>query len=188
VRPESAQLDDLLRAREAKGLRVPLLGRILVLSYGLVNVAASVGFAEAPGDTSPAVAALVIATLGLTLALNLELLALLGRQEKVATVGWVGAGMDALFVVALSVLAQLAGADDGLSPGYVFKTEMPITALAVVAINGLALRPRYPLLVGAGALIALLLPGRGSCSAPSPPSAPTGPRSMRARPWIRAAS
>ena len=49
VRPERAQLDDLLRAREAKGLRVPLLGRILVLSYGLVNVVASVGFAIGAG-------------------------------------------------------------------------------------------------------------------------------------------
>jgi len=158
VASQSAELDELLRTREAQGLRVPLWGRILVLGYGLLNVAASVGFTEAPGDTSPTVAALVIATLIVTLAVNLKLLALLRRRERVSLVGWVGAGMDALFVVALSVLAQLAGAEDGLTPGYVLKTEMPVTVLAVVAVNGLALRPRYPLVVGAGALVALLLP------------------------------
>lgn len=155
--PDSDQVRALLLAREARGLRVPTLARMLLPTFGLAVVGAELVLAPAPTAFSGLVA-LVFGTLTVALGLNMYLYWLLSGSRYVERVGLAGAVFDGLFVVVLSLLAQRAGAEDGLAAGYVFKTELPITVLTIVVINGLALRPRYPLIVGGGAVLALLLP------------------------------
>lgn len=151
------QLKALLLSREAKGLRVPLAARMVLIGFGIINTIVGVLFTDAPG-TSPTLNVLVFGTFSIALFVNIRLMFWLKQARHIERAGLIGAGFDGVMVLALSGLAQLAGAQDGLSVGYVFKTEMPITVLAFVAINGLALRARYPLIVGAAALVALIVP------------------------------
>jgi signal transduction histidine kinase len=155
--PDSAEVRALLLSREARGLRVPLIARMALLVFAVVNITVFSVFGKQGVGDSP-VTVPVFATLLLSLAINVYLLVLLRREQRVETVGLVGAGFDALLLLAFSGLAQWAGAHDGLGPGYVFKTELAITVVTIVVLNGLALRPRYPLLVGLGAVVALLVP------------------------------
>lgn len=155
---DEGEAQALLRAREATGLYVPLFARLLFLVVGLLTVGVELFLEDDPGG-EPLLSTLVFGSLIGTLLVNLYLLSSLRRGRHVGRVGLAGAVFDGLLVVAMSQLAQLAGALDGLSPGFVFKTELPVAVLALVAINGLALRPRYPLIVGAGAVIGMLVPG-----------------------------
>ena len=161
---DSPELIELLASREAEGLRVPAAGRILFLVFALVLVLIDLASSPQP-SVSPTLAGLIIATLVFMLGLNVYLWWWLRTHHRVATVGIVGAGCDALFVVVLAVLAQAAGDADGLSPAYVFKTELPIVVALIIVLNGLALRPRYPMIVGVGAAVALTLPLVSSAAA-----------------------
>lgn len=150
---DNQQVAAILRAREARGLVVPLLARLLLVTFGIVVV--GIDLAQPAHPTDPQLTALVLGTLVLALSLNAYLLVRLRQGRGVERVGLSGAVFDALFVFVLAALAQRAGAAQGLAAGFAFQTELPITMLAVVVVNGLALRPRYPLIVGVGALAAL---------------------------------
>lgn len=132
------------------------MARMVLLVFALANVSIFLAFSAPSGPDTP-VTIPVFATLFISLAVNIYLFVLLRRERRIETVGLVGAGFDALLLLAFATLAQWVGAHEGLSAGYVFKSELPITMLTVVVLNGLALRPRYPLIVGAGALGGLLL-------------------------------
>lgn len=154
---DSAEIEQLLRAREARGLRVPLAARLMFIGFSFVLITTGLpSVSQSKGGVG--LNALVLGTLVVALGMHLYLLRLLRRGDHVERVGLLGALWDASFVILLSWLAQVAGHGDGLPVSYVFKTELPITIVTMVVINGLALRPRYPLIVGVGALLALLFP------------------------------
>lgn len=168
MRDPSPELMDLLRSREARGLRVPAVGRMLFLGLALLMVLSTVFFVEPP-MVSPLLGGVLCAVLAGMLAFNTLLLVRLGQERSVEAVGLVGAAADAVFVIVLALLGIAAGAEDGLSPAYMLETELPAAIVTVVAINGLALRPRYPAVVGAGAVIAILIPCALAVLDPSTP-------------------
>lgn len=151
------ELHTLLVERERVGLRVPLVARVVLLSLGLASVVGML-LAGVGTETNPWVNALVLVTLGGALGANAYFWRALRQSDNVFRVGVAGAVFDAAFAIALSGLAQLAGVADGLPVGYVFETELPVVTLTLIVVNGLALQPRYPLIVGAGAIIGLLIP------------------------------
>lgn len=153
----SAESIELLRSREARGLRVPAVGRMVFLAIGLVTVLMDTYFA--PGQVvSPTVGVALAATFAAVLAVNGYIFVQLGRERGVERLGLVGAFTDVLFLLAMPVIGVLAGREEGLGPGYLMQTEFPVAVLTVVAINGLALRARYPLIVGIGALVSVSIP------------------------------
>ena len=154
---DSPELIRLLRSREALGLRVPAIGRMVFLTIALAVVAFSIR-ADEVGRYGTPIDVLVTAGLSFMLLLNVFIYYQLRRESRVATIGLVGAGFDALFVIFLSTMAQVVGVNDGLAPGFVYKSELPVAVMTVIVINGLALRPRYPAIVGVGALVALVVP------------------------------
>ena len=132
---DSAEARQLLLAREARGLRVPLLARMLFVIYGIGIVSVQLILSDEPRPRQT-LNLLVFAMLGGALVGNMRLWLKLQRGREVERVGWVGAVLDALFVLALSSLAQMAAAEAGHPVSAVFKTELPIVLLTIVVING----------------------------------------------------
>lgn len=164
----SPELTALLRAREARGLRVPAYGRMLFLLVALALVVTT-SFLVNERVISPLLGGVLTALLIAMVLFNVLLLRRLGEQRDVERLGLVGAGVDAAFVIAIALIGVAAGAEDGLTPAYMLETELPSAVVTIVAINGLALRPRYPLIVGAGAVIAVLIPCALAMLDPSTP-------------------
>ena len=144
----------LLSEREARGLWGPLVARVGFLGLGLATIAVDL-VGEASTGTSSSLTPTVLGVLIVAIALNLALLQRLYVNRSLATVGVVGAAFDVLLLYTFLGLAIWAGAEDRLSVAFVFKTELPATYVFIIVINGLALRPRYPIVVGSAATLAL---------------------------------
>lgn len=152
---ETAQMAEVLLEREARGLRVPLIARLVFLLTGLLSTLVWYR-AGATDATAPAFFISVVAVILTGILFNLYLYDRLRRGGAVAWVGTIGAGFDAGMAGVYLILALWAGRNSNLSPAFVFNTELPVTYCALVVINGLSLRPRYPLIVGVGAVSSLM--------------------------------
>ncbi|MEO1233526.1 MAG: HAMP domain-containing sensor histidine kinase [Myxococcota bacterium] len=152
---DSAQVRELLRNREARGLRIPLFARVVLLAVGFVSILAW-DLSGGSETTSKTLHYSVMGVLVSGVAFNLYLYQRLWRCRDVEWIGTTGAAFDGGLTFAFLGLILWALSEDGLSPACVFKSELPVTYCTLVIINGLALRPRYPLIVGIGAVLSLV--------------------------------
>lgn len=148
------EVDQILAEREARGLQVPVVARILFTVYG----AAQIGWMRAadvpmPVDAWGWLAAIIVGGI----VLNLVFLRLLVRRRYVTAVGFAGAALDVVVLTSQSLLFEMYGQRLGLPAGFVFKTEISLVMVTFVAINGLALQPLYPAVATVGMVMLELL-------------------------------
>ena len=87
-------------------------------------------------------------------------LVLLARREFVATVGLLGCFVDIVILSVLPLIWYLSVGGADVPPAYMLKTQITVVTLGLVALNALAIRPLYPVLVAVGGVaihLALLL-------------------------------
>lgn len=143
--PPTIDVEAILREREARGLRVPAAVRVGVLGY----LALSLIF-MAP-DRHAVVGGLPIAG-GLVVA-NVIFLWQLARRRHVRAIGYAGAVLDAMTIGAIVLVWYWVIGRGELPPGFLAKAPVTIFTLTLIAINSLALRAVYPLIVTAGGLV-----------------------------------
>ncbi len=100
-----------------------------------------------------AIVALMLAAIGVSLVL-------LGRRRAVERVGLAGCVIDVAVLGTLPVIWYLAVGGDEVPPAYMLKTQITAVTLVFVALNAMAMRPLYPLVVATGGIcvhIALLV-------------------------------
>lgn len=134
--------EDLLFERERQGVRTLTIVRgvfilIMATSHWIVGV-----------SVFEKIAATVIAVLALT-AISL-CLALLARRQHVGAVGLSGCFIDIAILSALPVIWYVSVGGTDVLPAYMLKTQLTIVTLGLVALNALAIRPPYPLVVAGG--------------------------------------
>ena len=133
---------ELLFERERRGVRTLTIVRgvfvlIMLASHWVVGV-----------SDFEKIAATVIALPALiAIALFLHLLA---QSRAVATVGLVGSLIDVAILGALPVVWYISVGGTEVPPAYMLKTQLTVVTMALVALNTLALRPLYPLIVAGG--------------------------------------
>ncbi len=151
---ESQTLNTLLLERETRGLHVPVIARIALLLFAFLNLTVSIK----PGMVADTrIWAVFIGLLGLSLLVNIYLYLLLRRGRHVEVVGLAGSVFDVLFFLGLLLSLQRIGTEPGMSMAYVWKSEMVLLPAVLIAINGLALRPRYPIIVTVGVTLVQLI-------------------------------
>ena len=143
--PRTTRSGELLLERERRGVRTLTLARgIFVLFMGISHWVVGVSLFEK-------IAMTVIAGLGLV-AIG-YFLVLLARRRAIGTVGLVGSLMDVAIIGALPVIWYLSVGGTDVPPAYMLKTQLTVMTLGLVTLNGLALRPLYPLVVAAGGVV-----------------------------------
>lgn len=144
MRARDPEIAELLLQRQAAGLRVPAVARILFSSYGLA--------AALTGDVPRDFLWVVFTLVALTFAANGYFLQLLRRYRHVELVGWIGALIDVVFVATYPLLLKAVLSAHGLHWAYGFKAPYALVCISMIVINALALRPLYPTLVGGAAI------------------------------------
>ncbi len=138
------QSDALLAERERKGVRTLTFVRAVALAIIAVShwvVGASV-FEKVAATALAAIAAVAIVVS----------VVLLARKRHVGAVGVAGSLIDIAILAALPVIWYVSVGGQAVPPAYMLKTQLSIMSLTLVALNALALRPLYPILVAAGAV------------------------------------
>jgi signal transduction histidine kinase len=141
----------VLDEREARGLRAPVITRLLI---GVLIAAVVIGEAltsELPAFVLPMFVGISVLWFGV----NIRFYGLLKRRRHVATVGVVGAVLDVVFVAGQLAMMGIASSEIGVSVAIGLKSQVPLLSVMLLSINGLTLRPRYPLIVGVGSILAL---------------------------------
>jgi len=145
-------VSELLRVREARGLRVLVVARILFALYGL----SSLLWGGAPAIIVPIVLSITLPFI----AFNAYLYRALRDPRRTEWVGWVGIAFDALVVLSYALIFTYAARSQGFSPAAMTKTPMIMVYVTFMVINSIALRPRYPIIVtlaAIGAVASLLV-------------------------------
>lgn len=150
---ESTNIETLLLEREARGLRVPVIARILLFLFTLANVLVSV---HSGMVVEPLVMYVLVGLVSASVLINLYFYSLLRRSKHVEAVGLAGAAFDVFFVLVTFLSLQWAAPAIGLSLAFAWKTEVVLFPAVLIVINGLALRPRYPIVVAVGATLVQL--------------------------------
>jgi len=137
-----ARSRDLLFERERRGVRTLTVVRGLFIlfmsaSHWIVGV-----------SQFEKIAATVIAVPAL--AAVATFLVLLERRRAVATVGLLGCLIDVAVLSVLPVIWYFSVGGSSVPPGYMLKTQLTIMTLGLVALNALAIRPLYPMVVAVG--------------------------------------
>jgi signal transduction histidine kinase len=148
-----ARVDAILAEREVRGLRVPVIVRLILA----LLIVPSVSGAMTTMEGIDTIRAVFMGMLLCWVALNIYFYMLLRKRRHVERVGMVGAMLDVLFVAAQLGLGVVLLDSAHVPPTAVFKSQLPAFGVALVAINALALRPRYPLVVGVGCFAALAI-------------------------------
>lgn len=143
-RSEEAQhVRALMQTREAQGVRAAMVARLVLCVTGLLSLPFTATIeADLVRTAAACVLGIVIAVTGLRLARD---------PHRTTKVGLAGVGFDIALLVVMpwSWYAAVGGHD--VPAGFVAKTDMAIIASALVAVNTLALRPIYPLVVALAA-------------------------------------
>jgi signal transduction histidine kinase len=142
-----------LAEREAKGLQVPVVGRILFCLFGFAQLVVLVQMASFPVSAVAIIGPAFLVGVGA----NVYFFVLLRRRRAVRFIGHAGAVLDVILLATESMAFEAIRMDLGVPAGFVFGTEFPLVMLTFVAINGLALRPRYPAIVTVGVLLVHLM-------------------------------
>ncbi len=144
--------EELLFERERQGVRTLTIVRGLFVLIVVATVWI-VGVNLFEKITTTAIATLVLVAIGGSLFL-------LARRTAVGTVGLAGCVIDIAVLSALPVIWYLSVGGSDVPPAYMLKTQITVVTLGLVALNALAIRPLYPLVVAAGGIcvhVALLV-------------------------------
>jgi signal transduction histidine kinase len=138
----------MLREREAGGLRLPIIARLLFAGFGLLQLAVG----RVPSFIVPIILAFALPFI----AVNAVLYFKLRDQKKADLVGWAGMGFDIALMVAYAVTFGFALHKQGVPLAALPKSPLPALFMVMIVINTLALRPRYPVGITIGAVLTLL--------------------------------
>lgn len=144
--------EELLFERERYGVRTLTIVRGLFVLIVVATVWI-IGISLFEKIATTAIAALVLVAIGGSLFL-------LARRAAVARVGLAGCVIDVTLLSALPALWYMSVGGSDVPPAYMLKTQITVIALGLVALNALAIRPLYPVIVAAGGIsvhVALLV-------------------------------
>jgi adenylate cyclase len=140
----TTRTEELLFERERKGVRTLTIVRGLFVLIVVATVwIVGVNLFEKVATT--AIGALVLVAIGGSLVL-------LSRRTAVGKVGLAGCAIDVAVLGALPVIWYLSVGGGDVAPAYILKTQITVVTLGIVALNALAIRPLYPLVVAAGGI------------------------------------
>ena len=134
--------EELLFERERQGVRT------LTAVRGLFALIVMTSVWIVGASQFEKIATTVIA--GLALAAVWVFLSLLARRRMVGAVGLSGCFIDIAIVSVLPVIWYLSVGGPEVPPAYMLKTQLTALTLGLVALNALAIRPLYPIVVAAG--------------------------------------
>ena len=140
-----AALEDLLRAREAQGLRWGITVRLTVIALGAAMLPAT---RISVADT--VYTSLLLAT---GAAISIYGYGLARREQRLGRVGWMCLSFDIVTLFTLPVSWYMASGGPGISPSFLMKNDFIPVCLMVIAANGLTLRPAYPLVATGASLL-----------------------------------
>lgn len=151
----TSALDDRVRAtlleREAQGLQVPAFCR---MGLGGLGIFAALTVGAGSGDAlPPQVTGLFVALFGALVPLNAFIVRRLRQRRGVRALGAFGAVSDVITVAGVLAGSAWFIRSTGNGVGVMYMADVPLVSAAVVAMSGLALRPRYPLITGGGLLL-----------------------------------
>jgi signal transduction histidine kinase len=137
--------EELLRIREARVLRVPIVVRIVFSLFGL---------GSAFTVTMPVTARVVVCVVAVgTIAANLSFLRLLRDVRNVDLVGYTGVSIDVVGLALYPFILYQTVAQYSLPPASISSSFVTVVVcITIMVINSLALRPMYPIIVTAGAI------------------------------------
>lgn len=141
----TTRFDDLLFERERVGVQTLTYVRgmfllFLVISHWLVGV-----------TLFEKIAASFVTAIGLVIIVSS--LFFLGRQKFVSQIGLLGSLFDIGLVIILPIIWYVSVGGAETPPAFILKTQITIMTLGLVILNGLALRPLYPIVVAVGGIV-----------------------------------
>lgn len=152
-------VDELLMEREIRGLKFPVSFRIVIGLAGLVSLEYSARNSlgsELALDPRLVYAFAAILIGGIVLnGAFLYLLQNAGRAPLLGLLGLLGAAGDAAIVFATFFVSLYSAEMMEVSTAWIITSELPLFFAMLVVLNGLTLRPVYPLIVGAAATLAV---------------------------------
>ena len=142
-----ASVEELLKRREAQGLRWGASVRLVIIGLGaLMLPSTSMTF----GDTAFTSAVLVVGA-----AISIYAYRLARGVERLGKAGWMCVAFDVTTLVTLPLSwYEAVGGAAMMTPSFLLKTDLVPVCLMLIAANGMTLRPVYPLVV-TGASLAL---------------------------------
>ena len=81
---------------------------------------------------------------------------MLARRRWISAVGLLGSLLDVAILSVLPVIWYLSLGGTDVPPAYMLKTQITVMTLALIVLNGFAIRPIYPIVVAAGGVIVQL--------------------------------
>jgi signal transduction histidine kinase len=138
-------LEELLRAWEARGLRWTVSGRLALILAGGLMLPATTSTIDNTAYT------ILLLLFGIVLAVY-SLIAL-HKQRRLAFVGYAGVAFDLFTLSTLPISWYTSVGGSAISRGFVVKNELILLCLIYIAINTLAVRPLYPLVITAGSIV-----------------------------------
>ncbi len=136
--------EELLFERERRGIRTLTVVRGLFVLIMVVTVWI-IGVSLFEKIATTVIGALVLIAIAVSLIL-------LGRRVAVGTVGLAGCAIDVAVLSALPVIWYLSVGGSAVPPAFMLKTQITAVTLGIVALNALAIRPLYPIVVAAGGI------------------------------------
>lgn len=146
---------DLIRAREARGLVWSLSARLVLLAIFALLVVAHLLDVIRPGIVadSDRDAVGVLAIQVVAIAVVLYLLSFARRQAKLTVAGLGAVALDVCVVSLMPVIWYNSLETPGGSPTFIMKNELGVIAMVFVVVNALGLRPIYPALAAGGFIL-----------------------------------
>lgn len=152
-RRSSAQVEKLLRTREARGLRWAITGRAVLIGFGALMLPLTY---VSPVDTAFSIVLFSVG--GLICAYTYGLAR---REQRLGFAAGLCIGLDVAVLFTLPFSWYHAVGGSAMSTAYMLKTDLAPLCIVLIAANGLAVRPLYPLLVtGASLLLYAIILGR----------------------------
>lgn len=151
-RPPIVNAQDLIRAREARGLMWSLAARLVFVTIIVIFVVLHLLHLISPGiaaQTDRDAAGMLAIQLGAALFI-LYFMHLARRQTKLTVAGLGAVILDVSLVSLMAVIWYNSLSLPGGSPAFLMKDEFAVIGVVFVAVNALALRPVYPALAAGG--------------------------------------
>ncbi len=136
--------DDLLFERERQGVRTLTLVRGLFMLVAVVTVWI-VGASPFEKMATTAIAALTLIAIAVSLYL-------FSRGKFVRTLGLAGCVIDIAILGTFPIIWYASVGGTEVPPAYMLKTQLTALSLGLVALNALAIRPLYPIVVACGGI------------------------------------
>ena len=154
-RPPIVHAQDLIRAREARGLIWSLAARLVFVAIFVILVVLHLLHVISPGiaaetdrDAAGILAIQLVAAVFIVYFMRLA-----RRQTKLAVAGFGAVILDVSLVSLMPVIwYNSLPLPDG-SPAFLMKNELAVIGMVFVIVNALALRPVYPALAAGGFIL-----------------------------------